>query len=1334
MKRGGNMSKKFKLLAVIMTAFIMLEIFAGGLFNSVSITIPTNNYQYRLDLTSIYQNYDENLSSVDENDTFALRRLIVSDYDGNDYGAAQKAIDEKNCFAVLQFETEEQAEYAYNEMIDDGHVVDADGIAKLTSYDVGDMHPIASDALGVKPYVNNFNMEKDDIVVAVIDTAVMLHHDDLEGRFVNDGYDFSYDKFDNADYDKELQPYNHHSTAICSIIANNTTENVKILPYKVMPYGSLSTSDSAIISAINDAVDKGVDVINISAISTASGTSYMRALENAERNNVCVCVSAGNDAKDCSNSYPASIESAFTVSALTAKLSTKASYSNFGSCVDFCAPGTKINCATPLVNGESGYAEYSGTSFSTPYITALCADIKSMNAGLTNDDVHKILCDFSVDYGDVGFDDYYGNGLPNIGNIVYQQQGSYDYFLPQGTLNLYSGDDFEPNTQPWNTFSSKLVCVNIPSNVDSIGAYTFDNMTNASFNIGSSFISVGEYAFRNCQSLDSITFDSNVQYIGEGAFDGVDDLVIGGYMNTPAYDYAVENNVTFNSLGCNHSYVASIIEPNGNTEGYTRYECRVCGDVYFGEYIVSEIINAGQCGDSLRYEVYNTGKLNIIGTGDMYDYSNTQIPWYDYSDIISEVHISQGVGEISPFAFYNCTNLFQFISDSSLYSVINKSLYNEDGTKLICAVVGYGNSYVMPDSVQEFDATAFLTTKTVSVVVNDNFSILSSLVWDNNGNIVMALPSYRSALLSIDSDISLSKYAFILTDYPKNVRVYSTNTEFDEYSIGYHYDCGMVKEDLGYYGYVDAPAYQYAVTNDFETNLLNSGDCGDNLHWYFNVASKNLFITGSGDMTSYSNKMLVPWYDYMQDIEKLVISDDVSGLSAYAFYNATGIKQLTIPASISAPSSANVWFGCSNIETINITIGSGYMADYGTSTSSRVYTYTPWYISRDSIVNFNLTPDVIRVGAFAFRACSCIQSVELNNCSIISKYAFYDCKNLESMTIRYKDTSFGTNCLFKYSTLDNANDNATLYAYCDSTTKDFATKNQFDFVSIGCGHSRGYIAQSDLPSCCYDTNVEYYCNDCNKHLYDEHINAKSNGHFVKAYVVNTKGMVISDADVYIDGKLSAKTNNSGKFIIDNVLCNIDHTVEIKKHDLTIASIVVNTNQSNRSGNVVIKYGNFIKDSAVNGKDYAYAKKNGFNDMYLMDFGKIAGEKLSINTKYQKQTFPFVSNMYVEQNDSVQYRKDFYFDVIRNSDFTVTEIGILYGKNMTPEFMVVENAGKKNSENYTLNKALGAENKATYVLTFGSSSSTGTLYARMYIKYTNGVKQYIYYSDIQSYSY
>lgn len=1323
MVNGKRITAAILFLAVIISAAFIGCIALNSRDNTDAFQ---NDEKFRASLTSIYQKYDGDLSEIDKNDEFALKRIIVSDYDGNDYEAAEFAIDENHSLAVLQYETEEAAQAAYEKIKADGHIADPDTVVTLDEYDKGEMYPLGSSTVGTDAYIKNYAMGSDDVIVAVIDTAMMLDHIDLEGRFYSSGYDFSSDGFDSADYNGCFDgAYYYHATFIAGIIANNTPDSVKILPYKVVENGGNDGTASAIIASINSAVDNDVDVISLSISSGGSASSFKVAVDNAVKNGVCLCASAGNTGKNIS-SYPASTPGTITVTALSTDCTEIASYSSFGSCVDFAAPGTSIHSTVPTADG-SGYETKSGTSYSTPYIAAVCADIKSINSDFSKEDVYNIICDFAVDYGDEGFDIYYGNGVPCLSDMVYTDGENYSYSIPQGILSIYNSADYTADTQPWKLFADKLVKVDIADSVKSIGAYAFYNMSSAEFNMVDTYNSVGDYAFYSCSKLTEFTFDIDVAYIGSGAFMNIGgDFVINGYKNTPAESYARADNITFNAIGCNHNYIMDVIEPDGDSQGYTIYTCSICGDTYIGEYIQPVIILSGQCGDSLTYTLYNTGKLSIEGSGNMYDYINEPSPWAEYSENVKIINISDGVASISPYAFYKCSYISEFRSSGSSFSVINKSLYNADGSALICAVKSGDGSYTMPDGLTDFNASAFLSTDNVSIIPNDNFYIESSVVYDKSGNIIMALPDYKSSVLTISDAVDVNDYAFILTKYPDSVRVYSTNTEFGEYSLGYYYDNGFISSDFTYYGYVDSQAYEYSVSNGFETYLLNAGECGDNMSWHYNIDTNTLTISGSGDMTEYTAAESVPWYDYLNEIKIIEIADDISSISGYAFYNACNVESVVMPLSVSAPKNQTTWFGCSNIKKIKLTCGTGYMDDYGTTNSSEIYTYTPWYISRDSLSVLSLDSDVKYIGAYAFRACTAIKTLTLNDCQSIGKYAFYDCSAIIAFINYSKETVYSTNCLFKYSS--DTETVKIIYGYSDSTTRDYADSIGCTFISLGCEHSRGYISEGERPSCCYDSNVVYYCKDCGAYVYEEYVQAQSNGHYVKATVKTTAGKVIADAEVYVDGELAAITNSNGKFVVDNILCEIDHTVEIKKHGFTIAETTVNTNQSNRSGTLYIKYGNFIADGAVNGKDYAYALKNGFDDLDIMDYGKITGESMTINTKYLTQSLPS-SSIYMEASEKTAV---FYVNVSFGTEYIIEDCGYIYGKNMDDDMLTLENVGVENADGFLVKKQPTTINNNTKAIKYSSSTNEGKLSARYYIIYSNGVKTYTYYSDICTY--
>lgn len=1312
---------------------VIIIIFAT--FSLSSCSVNTQNAEtsskYLTDMVSLYQQYDPDYSTLDINDKFALKRLIVFDYNGKKYGACKVVENTLHNYALLQYKSSTDAAAAYDKLCDEGFFVETDSLSTVDSYEECKLNKDYSNALGIDDYISDFAIEADDVLVAVLDTGVMLEHDDLKDRFYNRGYDYTADGNADADYDKNNESVYFHGTFVSGVIADNTMDNVKIVPFKVVPYGSTAETLSACFSAIYAATDMGVDVINASFSSPFGSVAYDKAVEYAVDNGVCVCASAGNDNSLMSNCYPAMTDEVITVSALNSKLTKLAGYSNYGAEIDFCAPGTAVCSTLPKEDGSSGYASYSGTSFATPFISAVCANIKSMNTHLTKSQVYNIMKDFSVDYGDEGVDSYYGYGMPKISDIVYEND-AYRLCLPQGTVELYKGVDYTENTQPWAFVANKIKNVSIKNDVDRIGSYSFYNLTVAEFDYNNTFNSVGDYAFYGCKKLENITFDTEIQSIGNNAFGKIsDDFTVIGYSNTVAEAYCNSEKIKFQSLGCNHDFLMKNVYPS-DSDSYTQYTCTVCGYSYKGEYTHKTTVITGTCGENLTFSIDNFGELSIDGTGEMYDYTLLDSPWSDCKDSIRTVTIGENVSGISPFAFYKCSAIYSYSCCSSNFKVVNRSLYSSDGKKLICCALTSSGEYVMPDELEKFDATAFLNVSNLIVIPNDKFTVNNSIVYDAQGNIVMVTPDFNSTVLTLSEETTVKKYAFILTDYPETIRVYSSDVKLEDYSVGYSYNGKeFVKNKFTYYGDVDSPAYKYAENNGFESNLLNMGSCGEKLIWHYNYNTSVLSIKGTGDMYQYKSREAVGWYDYMGEIKAVTIDDGVTSLSPYAFYGGENIIKVTMPLSVDAPANQTVWYGCKGIQIINLTQGSGIMDDYATVTNPVLYTYTPWYIS-ECLTELNLSKDVKYIGVNAFRGCNGISDVTLNNCETIARCAFFDCSNLQNFTNYSKNTVYAAKSILYYKN-EPVNPMA-VYCYEDSTTKDFIDEMDCLYISLGCEHSRGLTENGTLPNCCYDVTVNYDCVDCKKTVYSTYLTAKTQGHFIKATVKDTENCPISDAEVYLDGELAAVTNTSGKFVIDNVKCSAVYEIVVKKHGFVIAKTQIKPYKYNLRGNIQIKYGDFVKDGVVNGKDFAYAIRNNFDDAQNLDFGIVENEIADINENYNNQSHPMVTDIYNEPNESYSSRRDFYSHITLGSEYKVVECGYIYGKNMDDEFMVLENVGTKNELGFNLKKTCYTIDTFVKALTYGSSDSTGKVSARFYIIYTNGVKNYTCYSDVSSYSY
>jgi PKD repeat protein len=85
---------------------------------------------------------------------------------------------------------------------------------------------------------------------------------------------------------------------------------------------------------------------------------------------VTYAIAAGNSSADACNESPARAPQAITVAATTSA-DARASFSNYGTCVDIFAPGQSI---TSAYNGSDNQtAVLSGTSMATPHVTGVAA-------------------------------------------------------------------------------------------------------------------------------------------------------------------------------------------------------------------------------------------------------------------------------------------------------------------------------------------------------------------------------------------------------------------------------------------------------------------------------------------------------------------------------------------------------------------------------------------------------------------------------------------------------------------------------------------------------------------------------------------------------------------------------------------------------------------------------------------------------------------------------------------------------------------------------------------------------------------------------------------------
>ncbi|MDA9129268.1 S8 family serine peptidase [Candidatus Gracilibacteria bacterium] len=260
-------------------------------------------------------------------------------------------------------------------------------------------------------YLDNMNIpsawdkvtNNEEVIIAVIDDGMSIHHPDLQNSLWIDSnarygdskvIDFVGDGLDNLST-------GDHGTMVSGIIAatqNNEegiigiSENAKIMPLRVFGLDD-EVSTEKIIEAMNFAIDNGANVINMSLGQRQFkySDSYDEVMRRAYENNVIVVIAAGNGdelslsetgvdltknpiAPVCNNGDN---DIQFSIGVYSSDSEGyRTNWTNYGNCADFMAPGVDIvSTSIPIYNGNYGdnYNVADGTSFSAPIISGIVA-------------------------------------------------------------------------------------------------------------------------------------------------------------------------------------------------------------------------------------------------------------------------------------------------------------------------------------------------------------------------------------------------------------------------------------------------------------------------------------------------------------------------------------------------------------------------------------------------------------------------------------------------------------------------------------------------------------------------------------------------------------------------------------------------------------------------------------------------------------------------------------------------------------------------------------------------------------------------------------------------
>lgn len=256
-------------------------------------------------------------------------------------------------------------------------------------------------------YLQSQDYGKNDVTVAVIDSGITV--DSNTKNVFNDrvlsGVNYSATKSAETN-GNEATDDNGHGTSISYIIAQSTSDNVKLLPIKVIDSAGKGTLLS-LYQGIKYAIEQNVDVINIS-LSTASTHSELieEAIKEATDKGIIVVAAAGNYGSNVKYYTPAKFDNVITVASVNEQLQ-HSNFSNYGDAIDYATIGE--NVYTESYNGADNR---NGTSYSAAKLSAIVSYFKAIDKSVNTKELKNILNKYvlpsSIDKK------YIGNGILSL--------------------------------------------------------------------------------------------------------------------------------------------------------------------------------------------------------------------------------------------------------------------------------------------------------------------------------------------------------------------------------------------------------------------------------------------------------------------------------------------------------------------------------------------------------------------------------------------------------------------------------------------------------------------------------------------------------------------------------------------------------------------------------------------------------------------------------------------------------------------------------------------------------------------------------------------------------
>ena len=370
---------------------------------------------------------------------------------------------------------------------------------------------------------------------------------------------------------------------------------------------------------------------------------------------------------------------------------------------------------------------------------------------------------------------------------------------------------------------------------------------------------------------------------------------------------------------------------------------------------VDTVIESGKCGDNINYTLYDSGLLELNGTGDMPNYTSstdgsTNAPWNSNRTKIKQVRIKGKITSIGNRAFYFCESLSNVIMSDSITRIGDYAFY-------YCRNL---SNIIMSDGLKSIGEGAFCECRCL-----DNLTIPNAVMFI--GDYAFSGCWYLSSIIIPSSVTSIGKYVFSGCRYLTSIVIPNTVTSIGESAF---YLCTDLTSIMIPDSVTSIDTYAF-----WRCHSLTA----------INVSSNNNYFTSINGVLYNKNKTILLCCPAGKK-GAFSIPNSVTTIGNSSFNYCTGISSITIPNSVTSIGERTFEY-CENLT--NVTIPNSV-----TSIGERAFE------DCDSLKSVVLPNSITAISDYVFCSCNSLSSIVIpNSVKSIGSYSFDLCDNLLSITI-----------------------------------------------------------------------------------------------------------------------------------------------------------------------------------------------------------------------------------------------------------------------------------------------------------------------------------------------